>query len=96
MEYQLRVLVEKVSVKTQKVMEKETLEVYDVMKPESILDLGLRHVQQIELWHWAEMDVKSCKMVWKLLIYLGLAIFTINPSRTLETYLEIILYSEQC
>ena len=49
MDYQLRVVVEKVSLKTQKVMQKKTLEVYDVMKPESILDLGLRHTQQIEL-----------------------------------------------
>ena len=49
MDYQLRIVVEKVSLKTQKVIQKETLELYDVMKPQSILDLGSRHTQQIEL-----------------------------------------------
>lgn len=49
MEYQLRVVVEKVAVKTQKVMQRDPLEVYDVVIPESILDLGLRHTQQVEL-----------------------------------------------
>lgn len=49
MDYQLRVVVEKVSLKTHEVMQKETLVVYDVVIPESILDLGLRHTQQMEL-----------------------------------------------
>ncbi len=45
MDYELRVVVEKVALKTQKVMNRDTIEVYDVVFPESILDLGLRHTE---------------------------------------------------
>ena len=41
------------------------------------------------------MDVKSCKMVWKDLLYLPLANIIVNPSRTPETVVEITLYNEQ-
>lgn len=49
MEYELRVIVEKVAVGSQEVVKRETVKIYDVKKPESILDLGLRHLEQISL-----------------------------------------------
>ena len=49
MDYELRVVVEKVSVSSQEVVKRDTLKVYDVKAPESILDLGLRHEEQISL-----------------------------------------------
>lgn len=49
MDYELRVIVEKVSVTSQEVIQRDTLKVYDVNAPESILDLGLRHEEQISL-----------------------------------------------
>jgi len=49
MEYELRVVVEKVLVRTQEVVKRDTLTTYDVKPPESILELGLRHAEQIAL-----------------------------------------------
>ncbi|MGK7907458.1 MAG: ISKra4 family transposase [Synechococcus sp.] len=49
MDYELRVIVEKVAVSSQKVVKRDTLKVYDITAPESILDLGLRHEEQISL-----------------------------------------------
>lgn len=49
MEYELRVVVEKVSVSSQEVVKRDTLKVYDLKAPESILELGLRHQEQISL-----------------------------------------------
>ncbi len=49
MDYELRVVVEKVSVSFQEVVKRNTLKVYDVKAPKSILELGLRHGQQISL-----------------------------------------------
>ena len=46
MEYELRIIVEKVAVSSQEVVKRETLSIYNVKRPESILDLGLRHAQQ--------------------------------------------------
>lgn len=43
MDYELRVVVEKVAVSSQEVVKRDTLKVYDVKSPESILDLSLRH-----------------------------------------------------
>jgi len=48
-DYELRVIVEKVSVSTQEVVKRDTLKVYDIKAPESILELGLRHEEQISL-----------------------------------------------
>lgn len=48
-EYELRIIVEKVAVSTQEVVKRDTLKIYDVKRPESILDLGLRHAAQISL-----------------------------------------------
>ncbi len=45
MEYELRIIVEKVAFKSQEVVKRDTLKIYDVKRPESILDLGLRHVE---------------------------------------------------
>lgn len=49
MDYEFRVVVEKVSVSKQEVVQRETVKIYDIKKPESILDLGLRHQEQISL-----------------------------------------------
>lgn len=49
MDYEFRVVVEKVSVSKQEVVKRETIKIYDIKKPESILDLGLRHEEQISL-----------------------------------------------
>jgi len=49
MEYEFRVIVEKVSVTSQEVVKRDTLKIYDIKQPESILDLGLRHEEQISL-----------------------------------------------
>ena len=49
MEYELRVVVEKVLVSTQEVVQRDTLKTYDVKPPASILELGLRHAEQIAL-----------------------------------------------
>lgn len=49
MDFELRIVVEKVSVSTQEVVQRNTVKVYDVTPPESILDLGLRHSEQISL-----------------------------------------------
>jgi hypothetical protein len=48
-EYELRVVVEKVSVSSQEVVKRDTLKIYDVKAPASILELGLRHEEQISL-----------------------------------------------
>ena len=49
MDYEFRVVVEKVSVSSQKVVKRDTLKIYEIQKPESILDFGLRHAEQISL-----------------------------------------------
>lgn len=49
MDYELRVIVEKVSVSSQEVVRRDTIKVYDIKRPESILELGLRHSEQIAL-----------------------------------------------
>ena len=48
-EYEFRVIVEKVSVASQKVVKRDTLKIYDIKPPTSILELGLRHEEQIAL-----------------------------------------------
>ena len=48
-EYELRVIVEKVAVKSQEVVKRETLKTYEITTPASIMDLGLRHAEQISL-----------------------------------------------
>jgi hypothetical protein len=42
-DYEFRVVVEKGSVSSQKIVKRETLKIYDIQKPESILDFGLCH-----------------------------------------------------
>lgn len=49
MDHEFRVIVEKVSMASQKVVKRDTVKIYDIKKPESILDLGLRHQEQISL-----------------------------------------------
>jgi hypothetical protein len=50
-EYELRITVEKVAVSTQKVVKRDTIKVYDIESPSSILELGLRHQEQIS-FNW--------------------------------------------
>jgi hypothetical protein len=40
MDYELRIIVEKVSVTSQEVVQRDTLKVYDVKAPTSIIELG--------------------------------------------------------
>jgi len=49
MEYELRIIVEKVAVSSQEVVKRDTIKIYDIQQPKSILDLGLRHAEQISL-----------------------------------------------
>jgi hypothetical protein len=46
-EYELRVIVEKVAVNSQEVVKRETIKTYAITTPASIMDLGLRHAEQI-------------------------------------------------
>jgi len=46
-DYELRI-VEKVAVSSQEVVKRD-IKIYDIQRPESILDLGLRHAEQISL-----------------------------------------------
>jgi len=46
MEYELRIVVEKVAVSSQQV-NRDTLKIYDVKAPASILELGLRHEEHL-------------------------------------------------
>jgi len=48
-DYELRIVVEKVAVSSQEVVKRDTIKIYDIQRPESILDLGLRHSEQISL-----------------------------------------------
>jgi len=49
MDYEFRIVVEKVSVSSREFVKRDTLKVYDTQKPRSILDFGLRHQEQISL-----------------------------------------------
>ncbi|QUY46119.1 ISKra4 family transposase (plasmid) [Acaryochloris sp. 'Moss Beach'] len=49
MDYEFRVIVEKVSITSQEVVKRDTLKIYAIKQPKSILDLGLRHEEQISL-----------------------------------------------
>lgn len=49
MDYEFRVVVEKVSISSQDVIKRDTVKIYDINQPKSILDLGLRHEEQISL-----------------------------------------------
>ena len=49
MDYELRIIVEKVAVSSQEVVQRDTIKVYDIQRPASIVDLGLRHAEQISL-----------------------------------------------
>lgn len=61
MDYELRIVVEKVSVSSQEVVNRDTLKVYDVKAPESILELGLRHSEQISLLEKVQNSVLAAQ-----------------------------------
>jgi len=49
MDYELRIVVEKVAVSSQEVLRRVIPSKFMMSTPESILDLGLRHSEQISL-----------------------------------------------
>lgn len=61
LEYELRVIVEKVAVSSQAVVQRDTLKVYDVKAPQSILELGLRHSEQISLLEKVQNSVLAAQ-----------------------------------
>ena len=64
MDYELRVVIEKVAVETQTVVQRDTLEVYEVVSPKSILELGLRHTAQISLLQKIQAAILSEQVVY--------------------------------
>ena len=67
MEFELRIVVEKVAISTQEVVEHNTLKTYDIEVPQSILELGLRHTEQISLLSKVQNSVlaEQCKLIRK-------------------------------
>ncbi len=55
MDYELRIVVEKVAVASQEVVQFYTFKNYDVTPLESTLDLGLRYAEQISLFEKNEL-----------------------------------------
>ena len=49
MDYALRIVVEKVAISSQEVVQRDTITSYALQGPTSIVELGLRHAEQIEL-----------------------------------------------
>ena len=49
MDYALRIVVEKVAISSQEVIKRDTITSYAVQCPTSIVELGLRHAEQIAL-----------------------------------------------
>ena len=49
MDYELRIIVEKVAISSQEVIKRDTITSYALQCPTSIVELGLRHVEQIAL-----------------------------------------------
>ena len=49
MDYELRLVVEKVAVSSQEVVQRDTITSYALQCPTSIGELGLRHAEQIDL-----------------------------------------------
>lgn len=49
MNFELRLVVEKVVTSTQEAVKRDTVKVYDVTSPKSILNLGLYHREEIAL-----------------------------------------------
>ena len=49
MNYELRIVVEKVAVHSQEVIKRDTITSYALQRPTSIIELGLRHAAQISL-----------------------------------------------
>src|SRR5215468_2989523 len=49
MDYELRIIVEKVAISSQEVIQRDTITSYALQCPTSIVELGLRHAEQIAL-----------------------------------------------
>ena len=56
MEYELRVVVEKVLVSTQEVVQRDTLKTYDVKPPESMLELGFNWLRVLDTAKRSQVD----------------------------------------
>lgn len=65
MDYELRVIVEKVSIPSQEVVQRDTIKVHPVKAPVSILDLGLRHAEQISLLEKVQTTLlaEQCQLI---------------------------------
>jgi hypothetical protein len=49
MDYELRIVVEKVAISSQEVIKRDTITSYDIQCPTSIGELGLDHTEQIDV-----------------------------------------------
>jgi hypothetical protein len=49
MDYELRIVVEKVAVSGQEVVQRDTITSYAIQRPTSIIELELRHGEQVSL-----------------------------------------------
>lgn len=49
MDYELRIVIEKVAISSQEVITRDTITSYALQYPTSIVELGLRHAEQIAL-----------------------------------------------
>jgi hypothetical protein len=50
MDYELRIIVEKVAISSQEVIQRDTITSYALQCPTSIVELGLRHAGHSALW----------------------------------------------
>jgi hypothetical protein len=57
MDYELRIVVEKVAISSQEVIKRDTITSYALQCPTSIVELGLRHAEQIALLEQVQNSV---------------------------------------
>ena len=56
-DYELRIVVEKVAISSQEVIKRDTITSYALQGPTSIVELGLRHAEQIALLEQVQNSV---------------------------------------
>ena len=59
----MRIIVEKVAVSSQEVVKRDTIKIYDMQRPASIVDLGLRHAEQSSLLEKVQNAVLAAQAV---------------------------------
>jgi hypothetical protein len=64
MDYELRIVVEKVAVHSQEVIKRDTLTSYALQRPTSIIELGLHHAEQIALLEKVQNILLKEQSVW--------------------------------